>query len=204
MQRGDYIKNSSCDGVSADVLGCIYDNVVYTPFIHIEDDVDLKTISSKRSRRTAALAGPMADPARKVAREPIDPYTLIFEGKLDVLRPNFKDVMNIDDPYNYLGTAPTLDTKTLWRSFSRFGIIQIVSSRSRPEAFMSQDSQDNPQESSVGIVEMPVTKVVEEGQQTKENQIPMARVGCHIDSLRPFTVPQLQLGKEPDEPARPA
>jgi hypothetical protein len=159
MQRGDYIKNSSCDGVSADVLGCIYDNVVYTPFIHIEDDVDLKTISSKRSRRTAALAGPMADPARKVAREPIDPYTLIFEGKLDVLRPNFKDVMNIDDPYNYLGTAPTLDTKTLWRSFSRFGIIQIVSSRSRPEAFMSQDSQDNPQESSVGIVEMPVTKV---------------------------------------------
>ncbi|KAF2449021.1 protein transport protein sec73 [Karstenula rhodostoma CBS 690.94] len=159
MQRADYIKNSSCEGVSEDVLGCIYDNVVYTPFIHIEDDVDLKTISSKRSRRTAALKGPMNDPAKKVAREPIDPYTLIFEGKLDVLRPNIKDVMNLDDPYNYLGTAPTLDTKTLWRSFSRFGIIQIVSSRSRPEAFMSQDSQDNPQESSVGIVEMPVTKV---------------------------------------------
>ncbi|KAL1606522.1 hypothetical protein SLS60_003927 [Paraconiothyrium brasiliense] len=159
MQRGDYIKNSSCDGVSEDVLGCIYDNVVYTPFIHIEDDVDLKTISSKRSKRTAVLKGPMNDPARKAAREPIDPYTLIFEGKLDVLRPNIKDVMNLDDPYNYLGTAPTLDTKTLWRSFSRFGIIQIVSSRSRPEAFMSQDSQDNPQESSVGIVEMPVTKV---------------------------------------------
>ncbi|KAL5416383.1 hypothetical protein PMIN03_002183 [Paraphaeosphaeria minitans] len=159
MQRGDYIKNSSCEGVSEDVLGCIYDNVVYTPFIHIEDDVDLKTISSKRSRRTAALKGPMNDPPRKAAREPIDPYTLIFEGKLDVLRPTIKDVMNLDDPYNYLGTAPTLDTKTLWRSFSRFGIIQIVSSRSRPEAFMSQDSQDNPQESSVGIVEMPVTKV---------------------------------------------
>lgn len=159
MQRGDYIKNSSCDGVSEDVLGCIYDNVVYTPFIHIEDDVDLKTISSKRSKRTAVLKGPMNDPAKKAAREPIDPYTLIFEGKLDVLRPNIKDVMNLDDPYNYLGTAPTLDTKTLWRSFSRFGIIQIVSSRSRPEAFMSQDSQDNPQESSVGIVEMPVTKV---------------------------------------------
>ncbi|KAF1974191.1 hypothetical protein BU23DRAFT_579905 [Bimuria novae-zelandiae CBS 107.79] len=162
MQRHDYIKNSSTDGVSEDVLGCIYDNVVYTPFIHIEDDVDLKTISSKRSKRTAVLKGPMNsmnDPAKKAAREPIDPYTLILEGKLDVLRPNIKDVMNLDDPYNYLGTAPTLDTKTLWKSFSRFGIIQIVSSRSRPEAFMSQSSQDNPQESSVGIVEMPVTKV---------------------------------------------
>ncbi|KAJ4294126.1 hypothetical protein N0V90_007816 [Kalmusia sp. IMI 367209] len=159
MQRADYIKNSSCEGVSEDVLGCIYDNVVYTPFIHIEDEVDLKTISSKRSKRTAVLKGPMNDPARKAAREPIDPYTLIFEGKLDVLRPNIRDVMNLDDPYNYLGTTPTLDTKTLWRSFSRFGIIQIVSSRSRPEAFMSQDSQDNPLQSSVGIVEMPVTKV---------------------------------------------
>ncbi|KAF1972334.1 hypothetical protein BU23DRAFT_161950 [Bimuria novae-zelandiae CBS 107.79] len=162
MQRNDYIKNSATEGVSEDVLGCFYDNIVYTPFIHIDDDVDLKTISSKRSKRTAVLKGPMNsinDPAKKAAREPIDPYTLIFEGKLDVLRPNIKDVMNLDDPYNYLGTAPTLDTKMLWRSFSRFGIIQIVSSRSRPEAFMSQNSQDNPQESSVGIVEMPVTKV---------------------------------------------
>jgi len=158
MQRPDYIKNSSCEGVSEDVLGCIYDNIVYTPFIHIEDEVDLKTFS-KRNKRTAVLKGPMADPAKKAVREPIDPYTLILEGKLEILRPNIKDVMNLDDPYNYLGTAPTLDTKTLWRSFSRFGIIQIVSSRSRPEAFMSQDSQDNPLDSSVGIVEMPVTKV---------------------------------------------
>ena len=45
MQRNDYIKNSSCEGVSDDVLGCIYDNVVYTPFIHIEDEVDFRNIS---------------------------------------------------------------------------------------------------------------------------------------------------------------
>jgi hypothetical protein len=159
MQRADYIKNSSCEGVSEEVLGCFYDNIVYTPFIHIEDEVDLKTNTIKRSKRTAVLKGPMADPAKKVAREPVDPYTLIFEGKLDILRPNIKDVMNLDEPYNYLGTAPTLDTKTLWKSFSRYGIIQIVSSRSRPEAFMSQVNQDNPLETSVGIVEMPVTKV---------------------------------------------
>jgi hypothetical protein len=159
MQRNDYIKNSSCDGVSEEVLGCFYDNIVYTPFIHIEDDVDLKANSIKRSKRTAVLRGPMTDPAKKVAREPVDPYTIIFEGKLDILRPNIKDVMNLDDPYNYLGTAPTLDTKTLWKSFSRYGIIQIVSSRSRPEAFMSQVNQDNPLQTTVGIVEMPVTKV---------------------------------------------
>lgn len=159
MQRPDYIKNSSCEGVSDDALGCFYDNVVYTPFIHIEDEVDLKNISSKKSKRTAVLKGPMVDPARKVSKEPIDPYTLIFEGKLDVLRPTIRDVMGLDDPYNYIGTAATLDTKNIYKSFSRYGVIQIVSSRSRPEAFMSEAAQENPLGTSVGIVEMPVTKV---------------------------------------------
>jgi hypothetical protein len=159
MSRLDYIKNSSCEGVSDDVLGCFYDNVVYTPFIHIEDEVDLKSISSKKTRRTAVLKGPMADPAKKASKEPIDPYTLILEGKLDALRPTIKDVMNIDDPYNYLGTAATLDTKNVYKSFTRYGVIQIVSSRSRPEAFMSEAAQENPFGTSVGIVEMPVTKV---------------------------------------------
>jgi hypothetical protein len=159
MQRQDYIKNSSCEGVSDDVLGCFYDNIVYTPFIHIEDEVDLKNITSKKSKRVAVLKGPMNDPARKAAKEPIDPYTLIFEGKLDALRPTIKDVMNLDDPYNYVGTAATLDTKNIYKLFSRYGVIQIVSSRSRPEAFMSEAAQENPLGTSVGIVEMPVTKV---------------------------------------------
>ncbi|EUC38346.1 hypothetical protein COCCADRAFT_900 [Bipolaris zeicola 26-R-13] len=159
MQRPDYIKNSSCEGVSADVLGCFYDNIVYTPFIHIDDEVDLKNITSKKSKRTAVLKGSMNDPARKAAKEPIDPYTLIFEGKLDALRPTIRDVMQLDDPYNYTGTAATLDTKNIYKLFSRYGVIQIVSSRSRPEAFMSEAAQENPLGTSVGIVEMPVTKV---------------------------------------------
>ncbi|KAI4651341.1 uncharacterized protein J4E78_008032 [Alternaria triticimaculans] len=159
MQRPDYIKNSSCDGVSADVLGCFYDNIVYTPFIHIEDEVDLKNITSKKSKRVAVLKGPMNDPARKAAKEPIDPYTLIFEGKLDALRPTIRDVMQLDDPYNYTGTTATLDTKNIYKLFSKYGVIQIVSSRSRPEAFMSEAAQENPFGTSVGIVEMPVTKV---------------------------------------------
>ncbi|EFQ94185.1 hypothetical protein CFE70_006920 [Pyrenophora teres f. teres 0-1] len=159
MQRPDYIKNSSCEGVSPDVLGCFYDNIVYTPFIHIEDEVDLKNITSKKSKRTAVLKGPMSDPTKKVSKEPLDPYTLIFEGKLDALRPTIRDVMQLDDPYNYTGTTATLDTKNIYKLFSKYGVIQIVSSRSRPEAFMSEAAQENPQGTSVGIVEMPVTKV---------------------------------------------
>jgi len=159
MQRADYIKNSSCEGVSEDVLGCIYDNIVYTPFIHFDEDIEIKGFSSRRTKKTSVFKAPLNDPGRKATREPIDPYTLIFEGKLDALRPNIKDVMNLDDPYNYLGTATALDTRMLYSSFSKYGVIQIVSQRSRPEAFMSQAAQENPLETSVGIVEMPVTKV---------------------------------------------
>ncbi|OCK74190.1 hypothetical protein K432DRAFT_410068 [Lepidopterella palustris CBS 459.81] len=158
MQRPDYIKNSSCEGVSDDVLGCIYDNIIYTPFIHFEDDIDIKGIASRRSK-ISVFKAPLNDPARKSTKEPIDPYTLIFEGKLDILRPTIKDVMNLDDPYTYLGTAQSLDSRTLYNSFSKYGIVQIVSSRSRPEAFISAAAQENPQETQVGIVEMPVTKV---------------------------------------------
>ncbi|KAF2808723.1 uncharacterized protein BDZ99DRAFT_521221 [Mytilinidion resinicola] len=159
MQRQDYIKNSSCEGVADDVLGCIYDNIVYTPFIHFEDDIDIKGTAAFRSKKTSVFKAPMSDPARKATREPIDPYTLIFENKLDALRPNIKDVMNLDDPYSYLGTAQSLDARTLYSTHSKYGVIQIVSSRSRPEAFMSAATQENPNETQVGIVEMPVTKV---------------------------------------------
>lgn len=127
----------------------------------MEDEVDLKTVASRRNKRSAAavLKGPLTDPARRATREPIDPYALILDGKLDILRPNIKDVMNVEDPYSYRIPSRLLDVRALYRSFSRYGVIQIRSPRSRPEAFMSQSSQENPLESSAGIVEMPVTKI---------------------------------------------
>lgn len=41
MQKNDYIKNTSGQQVSDDVLACFYDNICYTPFVHYEEDVDI-------------------------------------------------------------------------------------------------------------------------------------------------------------------
>ncbi|KAF2086503.1 hypothetical protein K490DRAFT_44119 [Saccharata proteae CBS 121410] len=161
MQKPDYIKNcngSNASEVSEDVLATIYDNIVYTQFIHIDDEVDLRSITGRKNRKKIIKTA-VQDPVKKAQKEPLDPYTLILENKLNILRPPIRDVMQLEDPYSYRGTAQSLDMNALHRSFARYGVIQIVSARSRPEAFMTASTIDNPDTSQAGVVEMPVTKV---------------------------------------------
>lgn len=162
MQKPDYIKNcngSNASEVNEDVLATLYDNIVYTQFIHIDDEVDLRSLATKRSKKTKIIKNAVQDPVKKAQKEPVDPYTIIFENKLDILRPPIKDVMQFEDPYSYKGTAQCIDLKSLHMTFAKYGVIQIVSARSRPEAFMSPTTIENPDGAQAGVVEMPVTKV---------------------------------------------
>ena len=161
MQKHDYIKNTREEGVYDDVLECFYDNISYTPFIHVEDDANsnggrLSSHDNKRKRLHDSTEG---DPAKKAAKEPLDPYTLIIDGNLDALRPNLKEAMYLEDHYTYLGTAAGLNLKDLQKTFFRTGVLQIVSARSRPDAFMSDKTVSNPAEAHRGIVDIKVTKV---------------------------------------------
>lgn len=161
MQKSDYIKNTRGEGIVEDVLECFYDNISYTPFIHVEDDIDISTDrkTNGKSKRKPILPGAANEAARRAAKEPIDPYMLIIDGNLDILRPNLKDAMYLDDPFNYLGTSSSLNMKDLQKTFFRTGVLQIVSARSRPDAFMSEKTATNPQEADPGIVDIKVTKV---------------------------------------------
>lgn len=161
MQKADYLKNTHGEGIFDDILECFYDNITYTPFIHVEDDLELNgdRFASHKSRRKPLLAAAVNDPARRAIKEPIDPYTLIIDGNLDALRPNLKDTMPMDDHYNYLGTANSLNLKDLQKTFFKTGVLQIVSARSRPDAFMSEKTATNPQDAHPGIVDIKVTKV---------------------------------------------
>ncbi|KAE9977897.1 hypothetical protein EG328_001770 [Venturia inaequalis] len=154
MKKQDYVKNAATDGVSVDVLDCFYDNIIYTPFIRVEDDFDTKTMHSRKSKRTPkAMKNALPVHVKKPSKEPLDPYPLLLENNLDALRPQLQNVIALEDPYSYLGTAPGLD-KRLLRS-SKCGIIQLESSRSRPDAFAVENSH----EAKVGVVDLPVDKV---------------------------------------------
>ena len=161
MQKADYLKNTKGEGIFDEILEVFYDNISYTPFIHVEDDLDIngERIIAHKARKKSIFPNGAADPAKRAAKEPVDPYTLILDDKLDVLRPNLKEVMQLDDPYNYLGTAKSLNLKELQKTFFKTGVLQIISRRSRPDAFMDDKTATNPQDAHPGIVDIKITKV---------------------------------------------
>jgi len=181
MQKPDYVKNTSRaipgGGISKDILEvdsfsarvtiaiadfcqCFYANITYTPFIRLEDEFDIngQKIVSHRPRKGMFHRTLNVYDGKRM-KEPIDPYSLIIDNQLDLLRPSLKDVIPLDDPYTYAGTASRLDMGSLHRAFFRSGILQIVSPRSRPDAFMTQQSMENPEGADPGVVEIKVTKV---------------------------------------------
>ncbi|KAF3001143.1 hypothetical protein E8E14_003972 [Neopestalotiopsis sp. 37M] len=160
MQKADYLKNTRGEGIFDDVLECFYDNITYTPFIHVEDDFDINGDPVAGSRTKKKVMFPNgATEAPKRTKDPIDPYTLILDGKLDTLRPPLKEQMPLEEHYNYIGTAKELNIKELQKTFFKTGVLQIVSARSRPDAFMTEKTLSNPQEAEPGIVDIKVTKV---------------------------------------------
>ncbi|KAL4910219.1 hypothetical protein BDW74DRAFT_49694 [Aspergillus multicolor] len=157
MQKGDYVKNTRGEGVAEDVLECFYENISYTPFIRIEDSNHSTRHLAKPKK--ALFRVPSAENLSRASRgEPVDPYALIMDGKLDSLRPSLKDVMNLEDPYGCNPTTGPADIDSLHRAFAQSAILQIVSARSRPDAFMPA-SMENPADSNPGLVDIKVAKV---------------------------------------------
>jgi hypothetical protein len=156
MQKPDYVKNCRGEGIAEDILECFYENISYTPFIHVED-ANLRDRHLAKPRR-ALFKSTSSDHLPLMAREPVDPYTLIMDNKLGTLKPSLQEVMDLDDTYNHVGTNGPPDMDDLHQAFTKSGILQIISARSRPDAFM-QSSLDNPADSHPGLVDIKVAKV---------------------------------------------
>ena len=146
--------------MAQEILECFYDNIAYTPFIHVEDDIDVTTERIMTAKpRKPGFKGTGTGSLKKSGSGPVDPYALILDNKLDTLRPDLEEVLVLEDPFTYLGSGASMNLADLHRTFFRSGVIQILSSRSRPEAFMNQATIANPLEGQVGVVDMKVTKV---------------------------------------------
>lgn len=157
MQKSEYIKNTQGPvQVSHEVLECFYDNVCYTPFIHFEDEVALNSHRLTAPKPKKSL---IRTKSSENIRSPVDPYNLILDNKLEVLRPSWKDVMDTEDTYNSMGSASAFDANDLHTAFSKAGVLQIVSARSRPDAFLTQATITNPAEAQMGLVSIKVAKV---------------------------------------------
>ncbi|EEH40574.2 hypothetical protein PAAG_09027 [Paracoccidioides lutzii Pb01] len=158
MQKSDYVRNTQGEGVAEEILECFYENIVYTPFIHVEDELNLSRLLAPKPRKPLFKV-PSADSLPSLSRDPVDPYALILDGKLGSLRPNLKEVMELEDVYSPFATGQTPDMDALHRTFNKSSVLQIVSARSRPDAFLTSSSIANPAESHPGLVDIRVAKV---------------------------------------------
>ena len=160
MQKQDYTKNTRDQDVANEILECFYDNISYTPFIHVDDAIDVngEPKHSHKSRKGIFSRG-SSDTMRRTAREPVDPYTLILDNSLDHLRPSLKESMSLEDPYDYRLSIGDVDIADIHTNFFKSGTLQIVSSRSRPDAFKSPETMANPLEAHAGLVDIKTAKV---------------------------------------------
>ncbi|KAK5949916.1 hypothetical protein OHC33_009101 [Knufia fluminis] len=153
MTKQDYVKNTQNGKISVaeDILDCFYDNICYTPFIHFDDEIAVNNHRLGAPKRKGLIRSKSSE----MLRGPIDPYALILDHKLETLRPSLKDVIETEDSY---GTAP-INSEENHKAFVHAAVLQIVSARSRPDAFTTQATISNPAEAQVGLVSIKVAKV---------------------------------------------
>ncbi|TBU64967.1 hypothetical protein BD310DRAFT_804776 [Dichomitus squalens] len=139
MTKADYIKNTRLPGVAPEVLDCFYDNIVFAPFIFIEDPLDVNgqrglvpdAISARRMSTINAPASGGSGSTLLGKSSKIDPYYLITRNLLDDLRVDVHSFIPPESPYRYRGTADSWDEDELQRAFALAGTVELSSVDSR-------------------------------------------------------------------------
>ncbi|KAI0778081.1 hypothetical protein BD413DRAFT_608746 [Trametes elegans] len=141
MTKPDYIKNTRLPGVAPEVLDCFYDNIVFAPFIFIEDPLDVNgqrglvpdAISRRMSTINASSPGGINGSSSTLLGKgnKIDPYFLITRDLLDDLRIDVHSVIPPESPYFYQGTAGPWDEDELQRAFALASVVEVAAIENR-------------------------------------------------------------------------
>ncbi|KAJ6627238.1 hypothetical protein B0H10DRAFT_1996195 [Mycena sp. CBHHK59/15] len=133
MTKADYVKNTRLPGVAHEVLDCFYDNIVFTPFIHLEDPLDVNgqrglvtdgaTNRAVPSPLAASTSGSGTTLLGKVNK--VDPYYLITNNLLGPLRVNVDAYVPRENPYSFEGTAGPWNEQDLQLAFAKANVIEV-------------------------------------------------------------------------------
>ncbi|KAF5382956.1 hypothetical protein D9757_006388 [Collybiopsis confluens] len=128
MTKPDYIKNTRMPGVAPEVLDCFYDNIVFVPFIFVEDPVD---VNGQRGFSVDGSKNLSTSSSGNLKANKVDPYYLISNNLLDPLRVDVEQFVPLLNPYNYEGTAGPWSEEELQRAFSNPDVIELGTDPSR-------------------------------------------------------------------------
>ncbi|KAF9044873.1 hypothetical protein BDZ89DRAFT_1058971 [Hymenopellis radicata] len=128
MTKADYVKNTRLPGVPPEVLDCFYDNIVFAPFIFVEDPLDGNGGPSNAS-------SPSAPGSSIFGRgNKVDLYYLISNNLLGPLRVDVENYIPTSNPYSWQGTTGKWDDDELQQAFARAAVIPISSEGTRTSA----------------------------------------------------------------------
>ncbi|KAJ7630641.1 hypothetical protein FB45DRAFT_916156 [Roridomyces roridus] len=136
MTKADYIKNTRLPGVPPEVLDCFYDNIVVTPFIFIEDPLDVngqRGLVDSGPTRSLSLGNPLSasgsgSGTTLLGKAPkVDPYYLIANNLLGPLRVDVDAYVPRENPYSFQGTAGSWDEQDLRLAFANANVIEVGS-----------------------------------------------------------------------------
>ncbi|KAF9478033.1 hypothetical protein BDN70DRAFT_809626 [Pholiota conissans] len=132
MTKADYIKNTKLPGIYIEVLDCFFDNIVFAPFIFIEDPLDSNGQSSlvdgmrtlAANTPTSALSSSAVPGTFKMGNK-VDPYYLITNDLLEPLRVDINSRVPLKNPFTFEGTSGPWDEQELHEAFLKANIIHI-------------------------------------------------------------------------------
>ncbi|KAF8508127.1 hypothetical protein JB92DRAFT_2733475 [Gautieria morchelliformis] len=135
MTKADYVKNTKLDGIPPEILECFFDNIIFAPFIFIEDPMDAKGHLHDGGSRLNSINGPITSSSGVVNNaggstilgkaNKIDPYYLITQNLLGPLRPEVHLHIPKLNPFLYEGTDWPWDTQRLHHLFALAQLIQV-------------------------------------------------------------------------------
>ncbi|KAH9064153.1 hypothetical protein EDB87DRAFT_1804426 [Lactarius vividus] len=134
MTKADYIRNTRLAGVFPEVLEYYYDNIVFAPFIFVEDplEVNLQRNSDGGSSRLLStiphqhsLPGNGSSVTLLGKNNKIDPYYLIAKNLLGPLRVDVEEYIPLENPYSYEGTSRLRNEEDIHETFSKAGTIRV-------------------------------------------------------------------------------
>ncbi|CED82793.1 Guanine nucleotide exchange factor [Phaffia rhodozyma] len=150
MTKADYVRNTRMDGVNPLVLDTFFDNITFTPFVFIEDDMDVNgqrallpesshsannnassIFSSSYNSHTIAHFGsgssvPSNSSILAGKTNKIDVYYLISQNLTHTLRASVEPHIPTHNPFSYVGPKGYLDTNELQTAFSEADMIMIA------------------------------------------------------------------------------
>ncbi|PFH54626.1 hypothetical protein AMATHDRAFT_177 [Amanita thiersii Skay4041] len=150
MSKVDYVKNTKLPGVAPEVLEYFYDNIVFAPFIFIEDPLQGYDQHISHTDKTTSWLFPHHTPPATngvggtiLKGHKIDPYYLIVHNLLSPLRVDVHSYVPSEDPYLYEGTMGPWDIDKLQQEFANANVLAVGG----PE----DENRDSTQDPSFGL-----------------------------------------------------